>query len=108
MHVDIDSIHNWSRVGDLQSLLEENFYLSVLIYICWFFQVQAMKGRGGLILNIGSAAGLYPMQFGPIYSASKGLSTLFHFPNHVIQTTSRSDFSIKSEKENDINNSSSV
>jgi hypothetical protein len=102
MYVDIDSIHNWSRVGDL------NFYLSVLIYICWFFQVQAMKGRGGLILNIGSAAGLYPMQFGPIYSASKGLSILFHFPNHVIQTTSRSDFSIKSEKENDINNLSSV
>lgn len=32
-----------------------------------------MKGRGGLILNIASAAGLYPMQFGPIYSASKGL-----------------------------------
>lgn len=67
-----------------------------------------MKGRGGLILNIGSAAGLYPMQFGPIYSASKGLSTLFQFPNHVIQTTSRSNFLTKSEKENDITNSSSV
>lgn len=39
--------------------------------------VQAMKGRGGLILNIASAAGLYPMQFGPIYSASKGGVVMF-------------------------------
>lgn len=32
-----------------------------------------MKGRGGgQILNIGSAAGLYPMQYGSLYSASKG------------------------------------
>jgi len=39
--------------------------------------VQAMKGRGGQILNVGSAAGLYPMQFGPLYTASKGGVVMF-------------------------------
>lgn len=40
--------------------------------------VQAMKGRGGgQILNIGSAAGLYPMQYGSLYSASKGGVVMF-------------------------------
>ena len=34
-----------------------------------------MKGKQkpGVIINMGSAAGLYPMSFDPIYSAAKGL-----------------------------------
>jgi short-subunit dehydrogenase len=38
-------------------------------------QAQQMidSGTSGTILNIGSAAGLYPALFAPIYSASKGL-----------------------------------
>jgi len=34
--------------------------------------------KPGVIINIGSAAGLYPMVFDPVYSATKG--TLSHIP----------------------------
>lgn len=34
--------------------------------------MQAVK-KPGVIINIGSASGLYPMVADPIYSASKGL-----------------------------------
>lgn len=36
-----------------------------------------MEGRGGVILNVASAAGLYPSSPQPIYSASKGLFSSF-------------------------------
>eukprot|EP00249_Psilotum_nudum_P024810 c29298_g1_i4 orf=256-2163(+) len=41
--------------------------------------IQAMKegGYAGVILNVSSAAGLYPSQDGPIYSATKGGVVLF-------------------------------
>lgn len=37
-------------------------------------QIQAMQTaqKPGVIINLGSASGLYPMYAGPIYSASKG------------------------------------
>lgn len=37
-------------------------------------QIQAMKTvqKPGVIINLGSASGLYPMPIGPIYSATKG------------------------------------
>lgn len=34
-------------------------------------------GKPGVIINIASASGLYPMYRGPIYSGSKGMSVLF-------------------------------
>ncbi|KAG5388029.1 hypothetical protein IGI04_029570 [Brassica rapa subsp. trilocularis] len=41
--------------------------------------IKAMKGKQkpGVIINMGSAAGLYPMSFDPIYSAAKGGVVLF-------------------------------
>ncbi|KAG0601071.1 hypothetical protein M758_11G081700 [Ceratodon purpureus] len=39
--------------------------------------IQEMKERGGLILNLGSAASFIPVPFGPIYSASKGGVAMF-------------------------------
>ncbi|KAG0624469.1 hypothetical protein M758_3G250400 [Ceratodon purpureus] len=62
-----DSV-NWRKVMDvnLNAVIEGTK-----------FAVQAMKGRGGQILNIASAAGLYPSQFGPLYSSSKGGVVMF-------------------------------
>jgi NAD(P)-dependent dehydrogenase (short-subunit alcohol dehydrogenase family) len=39
--------------------------------------VQAMEGRGGVIVNVASAAGLYPSSSQPIYSASKAGVVMF-------------------------------
>ncbi|CAK9232791.1 unnamed protein product [Sphagnum troendelagicum] len=39
--------------------------------------VQAMEGRGGVIVNVASAAGLYPSSAQPIYSASKAGVVMF-------------------------------
>lgn len=39
--------------------------------------IQAMKERGGMILNTASAAGFLPLPFQPIYSASKGGVLMF-------------------------------
>lgn len=38
-------------------------------------QIKTMEvvQRPGVIINIGSASGLYPMYFDPIYSGAKGL-----------------------------------
>lgn len=51
----------------------------VAVIDCTRLAVQCMLkiGCGGTILNIGSAAGLYPMYDGPIYSATKGGVVLF-------------------------------
>ncbi|KAL9859546.1 putative short-chain dehydrogenase/reductase SDR, NAD(P)-binding domain superfamily [Arabidopsis thaliana] len=35
------------------------------------------KQKPGVIINMGSAAGLYPMPIDPIYAASKGFMLLF-------------------------------
>jgi short-subunit dehydrogenase len=36
-------------------------------------QIMRSQKKPGVIINIGSAAGLYPMFFDPIYSATKGI-----------------------------------
>lgn len=43
------------------------------------------KQKPGVIINMGSAAGLYPMTFDPIYSAAKGfvLTCLFLIYFHM-------------------------
>ena len=40
-----------------------------------FLQIQVMQAskKAGVIINVGSAAGLYPLYGDPAYSASKGL-----------------------------------
>lgn len=58
-------------------------YIS-LVVLCTNFlfgaQIQAMQKakKPGVIINVGSASGLYPMYADPIYSGSKGL-LLFAF-----------------------------
>ena len=40
-----------------------------------FYQIKAMESaqKPGVIINMGSASGLYPMYADPIYSGLKGL-----------------------------------
>lgn len=51
----------------------------IAVIDCTRLAVQAMieSGNGGTILNVGSAAGLYPSYDGPLYSATKGGVVLF-------------------------------
>lgn len=51
----------------------------VAVIDCTRLAVKAMEsaGRPGVIINVGSAAGLYPTYADPIYSASKGGVVLF-------------------------------
>ncbi|KAG2241540.1 hypothetical protein Bca52824_096476, partial [Brassica carinata] len=63
---DSDGSRSWRRTinVDLVAVVE-----------CTQLAIKAMKGKQkpGVIINMGSAAGLYPMSFDPIYSAAKGL-----------------------------------
>lgn len=51
----------------------------IAVIDCTRLAVQAMieSGNGGTILNVGSAAGLYPSYDAPLYSATKGGVVLF-------------------------------
>ena len=48
--------------------------------------MQAAK-KPGVIINMGSSAGLYPMYNDPIYSASKGLMVVLHCVTDFISGT---------------------
>lgn len=48
--------------------------------------MQAAK-KPGVIINMGSSAGLYPMYRDPVYSASKGLMFVPHYVSHFIWGT---------------------
>lgn len=52
-------------------------YNCFIVYIN-LMQIQAMRmlKKPGVIINLGSASGLYPMYFSPIYSATKGMNLL--------------------------------
>ncbi|CDY32846.1 BnaC08g02680D [Brassica napus] len=67
---DSDGSRSWRRTinVDLVAVVE-----------CTQLAIKAMKGKQkpGVIINMGSAAGLYPMSFDPIYSAAKGGVVLF-------------------------------
>ncbi|KAJ7553369.1 hypothetical protein O6H91_06G095600 [Diphasiastrum complanatum] len=60
----------WRRVIDINL---------VAVIDCTRFAIQTMleESHGGVILNLASAAGLYPTHDGPIYSSSKGGVVLF-------------------------------
>ncbi|XP_077213212.1 ARP protein (REF) [Tasmannia lanceolata] len=51
----------------------------IAVIDCTRLAIQAMRhaGKPGVILNLGSASGLYPMYDDPIYSATKGAVILF-------------------------------
>ncbi|KAF3521899.1 hypothetical protein F2Q69_00046603 [Brassica cretica] len=67
---DTDGSKSWRRTinVDLVGVVE-----------CTQLAIKAMKAKkkGGVIINMGSAAGLYPSPLDPIYSASKGGVVLF-------------------------------
>ena len=48
--------------------------------------MQAAK-KPGVIINMGSSSGLYPMYNDPIYSASKGLMVVLHCVTDFISGT---------------------
>lgn len=62
--------------GSWRSVIDVNL---VGVIDCTRLAVQAMLdgGHAGTILNVGSAAGLYPSYDGPLYSATKGGVVLF-------------------------------
>ncbi|XP_010536331.1 PREDICTED: zinc-binding alcohol dehydrogenase domain-containing protein 2 [Tarenaya hassleriana] len=67
---DSDGSKSWKHTIDVNL---------VAVIECTHLAIEAMKSKQnpGVIINMGSAAGLYPMTFDPIYSASKGGVVLF-------------------------------
>lgn len=62
--------------GAWRKVLDVNL---IAVVDCTRLAIQAMlkAGKGGTVLNIGSAAGLYPSFAAPLYSSSKGGVVLF-------------------------------
>ena len=54
-------------------------------------QIKTMESlkRPGVIINLGSASGLYPLSIDPAYTASKGVLSifylLFYFLSYLVQ-----------------------
>lgn len=73
---DITEDYSKDGTGAWRQVLDVNL---IAVIDCTRLAIQAMlkAGKGGTVLNVGSAAGLYPTSEAPLYSSSKGGVVIF-------------------------------
>jgi NAD(P)-dependent dehydrogenase (short-subunit alcohol dehydrogenase family) len=65
-----DGTNTWRRTVDVN-------LIAVMDCTRIAIQIMRSKNKPGVIVNMGSASGLYPMSFDPVYSGTKGGVVLF-------------------------------